>query len=401
MNYRLFCITQYNPFVQSNASSNRWRTIAEGLQKRGYDITIFITNGFLSFTEYRRFGNSGKTNGIKYYYSLSLLNSNLWFRRINKYILLRLLSNKQRKELVSELEKIRPDITWVTASESPIRLFCTTFDSKIHHFKVFHEINEYPDISFLPGTFIHNLYFNRFINQVDLLVCMTEALIKYFGSIPLKNGVRIHHMPMTVDMSRFEAVGLKYEHEKPYMAYCGGLNNDKDGIDILLTSFAMLLSEYNDLKLLIAGPKEYDGNKILKQIRSMRLSDKVMYLGILDRDEIPGLLCNAELLALPRPSSRQAQGGFPTKLGEYLASGRPVCVTRFGELPKYLKDEVNVFYSDPDSAESFSDSIRRVLRDRKNAEEVGIRGKDVAIRNFSSEVQTDLLYEFIQRSVIR
>ena len=399
MNYRLFCITQYNPFVQSNASSNRWRTIAEGLQKRGYDITVFITNGFLSFTEYKQFGNSGKTNGIKYYYPLSLLNSNLWFRRINKYLLLRLLSNKQRKKLVSELEKIRPDITWVTASESPIRLFCNTFDSKIHHFKVFHEINEYPDISFVPDTAIHNLYFNRFINQVDLLVCMTEALIKYFGSIPLKNGVRIHHMPMTVDMSRFKGVKLNYENDKPYIAYCGGLNNDKDGIDVLLNSYAMNLSEYDDLNLLIAGPKEYDGNKILKQIRSMKLSDKVKSLGILERDKVPELLCRAVLLALPRPSSRQANGGFPTKLGEYLASGRPICITRIGEVSMYLEDGKTAFISEPGDPMSFANALRRILADKDRADEVGLRGKRVAELNFSSEVQSGLLYDFINSSM--
>ena len=67
---------------------------------------------------------------------------------------------------------------------------------------------------------------------------------------------------------------------------------------------------------------------------------------------MPKYLCNAKLLALARPDSIQAQGGFPTKLGEYLATGRPVVVTKVGEIPDYLEDGVNAFLSDINSGYS-------------------------------------------------
>ena len=51
---------------------------------------------------------------------------------------------------------------------------------------------------------------------------------------------------------------------------------------------------------------------------------------------------------MARPDSRQARGGFPTKLGEYLATGKPVCVTKVGEITVYLEDNVSAFLAEPE-----------------------------------------------------
>lgn len=395
----LLCITKYNPYCQSNATANRWRTITEGLQRRGFSISVFITSGYAGLSEFLKDGFSGTINGINYYHSAFLFNDKIWLRRINKYIFLKLIKNKQSRKLSFLIDKLDPKIVLVTSSELEVEIFCKTYNPDLHKFKVLHEVNEYPDLFFVPGTRSHNLYFNNFISKVDLLVCITEELINYFSQIPLKRNIRFHYMPVTVDLSRFQNVGSKYVQEKPYIAYCGGLNNDKDGIDILIYSFQRICREFEDINLLIAGPKEFDGEEILNLIKMLQLSHRIKYLGVLDRGDIPYLLCNAELLALPRPDSRQAKGGFPTKLGEYLASGRPVCVTRFGEISKYLKDEENAFLAESGSIDSFTDSLRRALTDGEKAEEVGKRGKEVAIRNFSMEIQASLLFDFIQKNL--
>jgi glycosyltransferase involved in cell wall biosynthesis len=77
----------------------------------------------------------------------------------------------------------------------------------------------------------------------------------------------------------------------------------------------------------------YDTSKHLKLIREYRLEGRIQWKGEVPRDQIPAILQHASLLVLPRPESKQAQGGFPTKLGEYLATGNPVCSTRVGEIP--------------------------------------------------------------------
>jgi len=63
----------------------------------------------------------------------------------------------------------------------------------------------------------------------------------------------------------------------------------------------------------------------------------------------------AKILALARPKSKVADAGFPSKLTEYLSTGNPVVVTRVGEIPYYLKDNVHAFLTEPDSVNSFAE----------------------------------------------
>ena len=61
------------------------------------------------------------------------------------------------------------------------------------------------------------------------------------------------------------------------------------------------------------------------------------------REELFERLRTARVLALPRPAGSFSQAGLPTKVAEYLASGRPVVVTAVGDLPLYLRDGVDAY----------------------------------------------------------
>jgi glycosyltransferase involved in cell wall biosynthesis len=125
------------------------------------------------------------------------------------------------------------------------------------------------------------------------------------------------------------------------------------------------------------------------------LENRIYYMGSVTRDQIPPIIMNASLLVLSRPDSTQAQGGFPTKLGEYLASGNPVCVTKVGEIPDYLIDNETAFLAEPGSVESFADAIDRALRNPKNAKRVGLNGRRVAEISFNKDIQAKKLYDFL------
>ena len=60
------------------------------------------------------------------------------------------------------------------------------------------------------------------------------------------------HLPMTVDMSRFEIAKDAVGHEK-YIAFAGAFDNRKDGLNILIESFARLHAKYPEYTLKIAG----------------------------------------------------------------------------------------------------------------------------------------------------
>jgi glycosyltransferase involved in cell wall biosynthesis len=114
---------------------------------------------------------------------------------------------------------------------------------------------------------------------------------------------------------------------------------------------------------------------------------------------MPKILMGAQMLALSRPNNTQSQYGFPTKLGEYLATGKPVVVTKVGEIPLFLHDGENAFMANPDDVNDFANKLIEVARDYPVALKVAQKGKELAYTEFSSKVQSEMLLDFIRRTI--
>lgn len=111
--------------------------------------------------------------------------------------------------------------------------------------------------------------------------------------------------------------------------------------------------------------------------------------------DMPGVLLGADVLVLPRSSGEFSAAGFPKKLGEYLATGRPVVVTRVGDIPKYLRDAESAFLVEPDDCSAFSDALVRALREPKLADKVGAGGRIFARTELASEVVAGRVVAFM------
>jgi len=96
--------------------------------------------------------------------------------------------------------------------------------------------------------------------------------------------------------------------------------------------------------------------------------------------DLPGVLKGADVLLLPRAAGEFSEAGFPNKLGEYLASGRPVVVTAVGDIPRYLTDGVSAALVVPDDIQSFADAVVEVLVDQDLGDRLGAAGREVAER---------------------
>jgi len=224
---------------------------------------------------------------------------------------------------------------------------------------------------------------------------MTKALYKFFDELNIPS-LKLLHLPMTVDLGRFSNIqSSSLGFKNPYILFVGVMNNAKDGVDILIDAFSQIAQNFPKYNLYLVGPWQYDTPGHLQKIKDYKLAERVFWINEVNRNEIPPLLLNSNLLVLPRPDSKQAQGGFPTKLGEYLASGKPVCATNIGEIPDYLTDNETVFFAKPGSSSSFADAMERALSSEEKSLEVGQKGKLIAEKFFNKDIQSGVLYEFL------
>lgn len=401
----ILLIRNLNPFYENSADANRFIGIIKGLLRNGIKVTMLITDGYGSKSEIKTNGTVIQYPDLYVYYTRNLRNYNIWLKRFNKYIVKKLTKNL----ILTKLKKfIGGDYDYVWLTNNAEILYAFNCNSELIKGKTVIELNEFNDIYKEQGA-TNNIMHNKIaiqseqifcdaIGKIDCFVIMTKTLMTYYKKMA-KHDAHFLHMPMTVDFSRFENYNKTCIYKKPYIAYAGTFNNSKDGVDILIRSFALIAKQYPRYHLYMAGYYHYDVEMQKKLIRELKLDTRITYLGVLNKEEIPSYLMNASVTVLPRPDSHQARGGFPTKLGEYLATGNPVCATKVGEIPDYLKDNESAFLAIPGNTNSFTDALQRALSDRKRAEEVGMNGKKVAEQNFNIETQIKFLIEFLRNNM--
>lgn len=382
---RILFILDYT-FPGSNAPSNRIEALCKGFLCNNYFVDVICLRGTwineITLTSDERInvfypvGKYRPKNCIK----RNILK--IW-GAINSFVI-----------IIKENKKNKISAAFVPVNKNILSLFYyITF--KILDIKMIQERSEYPQI--YRRSFMENvgyLFYSHFIIKLfDGMIVMTDNLRDYYLKL-LKTNSIIKTIPMSVDIDRFET-GEKIKTENN-ITYCGDLSTNKDGVDILIKAFGKISNDFPDWKLLlIGGTTDLNQKELSELCRRLKIEKKVLFTGRVTKKDIPNYFIKSKILALARPSSLQAQGGFPTKLGEYLATKNPVVVTDVGEIALYLTDNVSAYIAPPDSVDDFALKLEECIKYYDKSIQIGLNGYMVAKNNFDYKVQASLLEEFI------
>lgn len=399
---RIYICISSNPFSSYSASANRWLSLIEGLSKLGVEITLLIYRAYQTQNEANECNIEGNRKGVFYKYLNPNLVQGYWEKRFNSYIGDALRTAQLIKASTHEIKKLE-GIVWTDSSHFGFKL-AVQLKKHLPDRKIFLEMSEFLDIhNYNKGNFLqrwkgnkrHHFFDKTAFHAYDGIALMTKTLYEHYEQFPAPKP-HLLHLAMTVDFRRFsKPVEPLPGFEKPYVAFVGVMNDAKDGVNILINAFSKIADQFPRHKLYLIGPWQYDTPNHLKMIKEFGLSDRVFWKKEYPRDSIPAIIKNADLLVLPRPDSKQAQGGFPTKLGEYLATGNPVCATTVGEIPDYLTDGESVYFAEPGSVDSFADVMCRALSNPEEAKRIGVNGRKVAEIYFNKDIQAQKLFDFL------
>lgn len=362
----------YSP---GSPGENRFDGLCRAIAQQGYAITrVFIRPNEV----YRK--AEDMTSGVLYKY--------LWEGK--RFSTGKYRHIQQIVWLYRFLKTVKPEDQIVVTNSDYIFVY-----SWFPNLTVYHEKSEYPELHLesLSARLEYKSYIST-CRKLNGIFPISNALKEYFVSKDVKEE-RIHVINMTVDPSRF--IGLKKEPAKEkYIAYCGAVSNFKDGVDVLIKSFAIVTKQVADVKLYIIGgfPFKKDKEEDFELVKTLSIEDRVVFTGPIPREDMPQMLKNAEALVLARPDNIQAKYGFPTKLGEYLLTENPVVLTRVGDIPHFLKDGESAYIAEPGNIEEIANKLIEALTSPK-AHEVGSCGASVAMREFNCETESKKIIDFI------
>jgi glycosyltransferase involved in cell wall biosynthesis len=378
-------------FPEGDAATNRVHTYAKGFVENGLAVHIVcFRSDYLSVHE-------GETEGIKFYNPFRQSERNPWFivRRLNnirKYLNTLVLFRRIRKE-----QRVENVIAYTIRKNTQLFAFLLArlsgasliLERSEHPFKAYkNQVTEK-----ISGTI--RVKFEIWFS--DYIFCISDYLMEFYKGKGAEVD-KLFKVPSTVDVSRFNQGVIRVLPDR-YICYSGSLTRMKDGVDILISAFAMIVNEFPDIMLVLVGKADTaeDETYFRNLADELGITGKVLFTGKLPRNDIPPYICNAEALVLARPNSIVADAGFPSKVSEYLSTGRPVVVTKVGEIPSYLTDMQSAFLAEPGDAEAFAGKLREVLSDNSRAEEVGIKGQEIAYSVFDYKLQATRIMKFLEQ----
>lgn len=151
---------------------------------------------------------------------------------------------------------------------------------------------------------------------------MREKEISFYG-----NAEKISTSYHAVDLNKFILAketkdGIyPFEYDKKYIFTLRRLKK-RMGIQLLLNSFALLVEQHPEYRLLIGGKGDY-GEELKKQARELNIVDKTVFLGFLEEEDLKYYYSLSNVCVVPSIDWE----GFGLTTVEAMACGTPVVAT--------------------------------------------------------------------------
>jgi glycosyltransferase involved in cell wall biosynthesis len=226
-----------------------------------------------------------------------------------------------------------------------------------------------------------------------IIVISNHLSMKYHGFA--KGKVPIYYRPISVDMERFPNESVQTSKSRS-LFYAGSLG-EKDGLPVLLNAFENLAAKRDDIRLVVCGQGDAKSTQLFRtRLDASPFKERIDYKGYLDDESYYSVLMSSDIPCMTRINLPYAHAGFPFKLGEFLASGKPVIASRVSDVDSFLVDRENAMMVRPGSSEDIVKAVEYLLDNPDAASCIGRNGRVVAGSVFDFRMQGRPLLSFLR-----
>ena len=394
-------ISEY-PFPIGLAPTNRILAYSKALLLNSADVEVIIpfpTDKYFTTNDYP---TKGIYQGIRYSYTSCRYKSRIklirmfavisYFRKIFGYlssISYMYWKYKTKTNLIILISSDQSDMLWVYSKFAKLLKANSVFIFDEYPIPIRAKLkNSIPKLK--------EFIFRNVLKNIDGYVSISSKLEKFYNSLCEKPTFLL---PIIVDESRFDSKIIDKKESANYLCYMGNMELSKDDLVTIIKAFSIISGNYPYLNLHLYGPHRDETTGVLKKlIKELNLFDRVLLKGKISSELVPSVLCNAHILVAAQPNTTRASGGFPTKLGEYLLSGKPSLFTNVGENARYIKDAEHVFFVEPENTVEYAKKISLILENYEKALLVAASGRKYLIENYSQLNIGHELKEFLIRT---
>lgn len=213
-----------------------------------------------------------------------------------------------------------------------------------------------------------------------------------------RQSLEVAQVPILVDVE--EQPATAHGDATPAVLFAGDASpQNLDILRLIVSAVEQVWRTLPECRLICVGADPGDARlrAVLPRGPDGGLDERVELPGFVLRADLLALYARASALLLPLPADLTSVARFPTKLGEYLASRRPVITTDVGEVGAYLTDGESAFVTPPGDTAAFAAAIRDVIKNPERAAQIAEAGFRVAEREFHYARHSKTLAEILRR----
>lgn len=172
------------------------------------------------------------------------------------------------------------------------------------------------------------------------------------------------------------------------IVYAGGLEPDY-GVELLIQAFSYIKD--TSIRLVFYGKGSYSN----QLISAAKIDHRIIVNEFVPAEKVGPILRNASVLINPRLSNKNfTRYSFPSKLMEYLASGRPVITTRLSSIPNDYFDYM--YFIDDESPEGLANMLVNIrAKSSIELKEFGSSAREFVLTKKNHKVQGMRIVDFI------
>lgn len=394
----LFALHGYKPAWRIGGPALSVSSQAEALARRGHEVTVFTTNSNLTEPLEVPVNRPVDVDGVRVWYfeqrrTLERLPIPYLARSIGF-----LYTPEMRRELrrsIGEFDLVHTHLPFVyptfAAGRAAIRARKPLF---------YHQRGVYDPARMRFRGLKKRIYIaaieKPIMRRATTLIALTPDEEASYRALGVHTPIRI--VPNGIDSSRCRTEPAAQSRWASIggsvILFLGRLHPIK-GADVLLDAFLKVAPAFPDATLVMAGPDEWNLRASWeRRAHGAELSSRVLFPGTVLGDDKRDLLARADLFCLPSEAE-----GFSMAVLEAMASGTAVLLSPGCHFPAV--EERGLGRIAEPTVSAVEAQLRALLGDRAALREMGRRGRDVVVSEYSWETVTDRLLEVYAEGIAR
>lgn len=379
---KVFIITG-EPFPYGMAATKRIKCFAKAIIEGGIECEVIIFRRTERYGKVKNVITQGIDEGIPFIYTprRTSRGKNRIIRRVVDVLDLM----KAKKYLHDNIKQ--GDILFLYLAK-PIEVIMPFMD--IAHHKGAYCVRDLCELPYGTGTETELTirFRKKTIEQqfprLDGIISISDALLKMARTYTLPTCKHIK-VPIMVDYNYYHLLDRSSETTTPYIFHAGTLYQQKDGILGMIEAFGKAIEKIAiPVNFIFTGTLSGSPHKddIDCLVSKYGLEDRLFFTGYINSEVLQKYLSQASLVIINKNRNQQNNYCFSTKMGEYLAAGKPMIITRYGEAINWIKNGESAFIVEPEDTDELSSAIAYVFNNLTECRKVGLKGQEICRKNF-------------------